>query len=58
MLEISVNMPVFREDVIKIHVFGKGGDQSIRGLQALLVPVSLKNRERTADNRMLLDPAR
>lgn len=43
-LEISVNVPVFRYDIIDFHEFGKGCNQRICLFQAFQPPIFIKGR--------------
>ena len=54
-LKISVNVPVFRDDIIDLHEVGKGCDQGIRLLQALLLPIFLKGRLGHFNQSVILD---
>jgi hypothetical protein len=43
-LEVPVNVPILRDNIIDLHEVGEGCYQRIRLLQALLLPVFLKGR--------------
>ena len=54
-LEIPVNVPVFRDEIIDLHEVGKGCYQRIRLLQALLPPIFLKGRLGHFNQIVILD---